>query len=78
MWLSPHRKRHRPEGEGKQPLAPHASTVLESGVRSNYRKIEVEGVVVVVVVVAEVRRCLQATHHHSKNGRRKGKRDRVR
>ena len=32
------RKRHRPEGEGGQPLAPPASTALESGVRSNYQE----------------------------------------
>ena len=31
MMKSP-RKRHRPEGEGRQPLAPSASTALESGV----------------------------------------------
>ena len=31
----PQRQRHRPQGEGEQPLAPPASTVVESGVRSN-------------------------------------------
>ena len=32
------RKRHRPEGEGEQPLAPPASTAVESGVRSNHQE----------------------------------------
>ena len=30
--MESHRKRHRPEGEGRQPLAPPAPTALESGV----------------------------------------------
>ena len=37
MLESP-RKRHPPEGEGGQPLAPPASTALESGVRCNYQE----------------------------------------
>ena len=32
------RKRHRPEGEGRQPPAPPASTAVEPGVRSNYQE----------------------------------------
>ena len=32
------RKRHRPEGEGRQPLAPPGSTALESGVRGKYQE----------------------------------------
>ena len=34
----PQRKRHRPEGEMGQPLAPPTSTVAESGVRSNHQE----------------------------------------
>ena len=32
----PQRKRHRSEGEGRQPPAPPASTVVQSGLRSNH------------------------------------------
>ena len=36
--MDPPRKRRRFEGDGEQPLAPPASTALESGARSDYQE----------------------------------------